>query len=371
MTLYFEISPLQEANFTGVSVVTERLADHFLRLLGDDVRFFLRNKVVPRDIVEELIDIKTGAHLREFVAGLDTPLAPEDPVAFSYGLFPNQKTQTDVFSYEAQIVHDFSTVLTPQFHQQATIDLHAPAYRREIWSNDMTFCVSRATLEDAALYFDAARHTKLQVLVEGCDWNPDFETLAVDYRYQGAKKYIIVLATLEPRKNIDVLLKLIAAQPSLLGVYDFLFLGRAGWGEGVKQKLGRFGLEDRLGDGIYFPGFVSDFAKYVLLKNAHLVVYPSVFEGFGLPVLEALTLGKHVLTSISSSIPEVGGDACVYFDPNFPEQFEGAFYDAVHLANSQPVNEAGLVQAGKFSWEACAGAIVEDYRRAAREAEHA
>ncbi|MEO1329585.1 MAG: glycosyltransferase family 1 protein [Pseudomonadota bacterium] len=365
MTLYLEISPLQEAQFTGVSVVTERLADHLLRRLGDDLRFFLRNRVVPRPAVEALIEQKSGGHLRETVAALDAPCAPLDPTRFSYALFPHHKTAPGAFTHEAQIIHDFSTVLTPQFQRPETIARQAPAFRSEIWSNHTTFCVSRATLDDAALYFDAERRTRLKVLSLGCDWDPAFVEASEAHRYGGAKPYVLVLATLEPRKNIDVLLRAIAADPDLLERYDFLFLGRAGWGEGVSEKLGRFDLAHRYEAGLYFPGFVSEFAKYVLLKNAHLVVYPSIFEGFGLPVLEALSLGKHVLTSISSSLTEVGGEACEYFDPNFPDQFPAALRSALGRAEAEPFNEAALIQASLFSWERAAGAILEDYEEAA------
>lgn len=362
MTLYFEISPLQEADFTGVSVVTERLADRLMRRLGDDLVFFLRNRVVPREFVEEIVETKRGDHLRRIMANVTTDTAPRGAHGFSYGLYPNMKTQIGVFTVEAQIIHDLSTVLTPQFHAPRTVEEHARAFRREIWSNDVTFCVSEATAGDCAAYFDARAHTELKVIVEGCDWRPEYEALAAARPYAGERKLILILGTLEPRKNVEAVFRLIAAQPGLLKQCDFVFVGRSGWGEEVRETLGRFGLDRQAGESIHFPGFVTDFAKYALLRSAHLVVYPSIFEGFGLPVLEALSLGKHVLTSMSSSITEVGGEACVYFDPNVPEEFEARFLDALYLADFDPVNQAGLEQARRFSWDAAADVILMDYR---------
>ena len=360
-----EISPLQERQYTGVSVAAARIAEALMEALGPRMRFFLRDLVIPVDIVREMIAENSGGHLRRLAASLPPERAPERADAFSYGLFPNQKTQWGAFSVEAQIVHDLSTVLTPQFHRPETIQLHAPAYRREICSNDVTFCVSQATADDCAFYFNAEAHTELKVIVEGCVWREDFEALAAKLFHPLPKPYVLVLATLEPRKNIDALLETLSRRPELFDVYDFLFLGRAGWGEGLKDKLARFQLLERVGKGVLFPGFVTEFAKYALLRDARLVVYPSIFEGFGLPVLEALSLGKHVLTSLSSSIPEVGGDACVYFDPNFPEQFEQRLQLALNAAAEAPVNHDGLWRAELFSWRAGADVIAEDYERRA------
>ncbi|MBX2855305.1 MAG: glycosyltransferase [Rhodobacteraceae bacterium] len=365
MTLYMEISPLQERQYTGVSVAAARIAEALLDRLGPRVRFFLRDLAVPVDIVREMIAENSGSHLRRLAASLPLDRAPERCDAFSYGLFPNQKTQWGAFSVEAQIVHDLSTILTPQFHRPETIQLHAPAYRREICSNDVTFCVSQATADDCAFYFQAEAHTELKVIVEGCVWREDFKALAAELFHEPQKPYVLVLATLEPRKNIDALLETLSQRPDLFDDYDFLFLGRAGWGEGLEDKLSRFELLDQIGQGLLFPGFVTEFAKYALLRDARLVVYPSIFEGFGLPVLEALSLGKHVLTSLSSSIPEVGGDVCVYFDPNFPEQFEQRLELALRAAAASPVNADGLWRAELFSWKAGAEIIAADYERRA------
>lgn len=364
MSLYLEISPLQEAEFTGVSVVAERIAAALLEALGDELSFFLGDALIPRAVVEDVLALRSGADLQRFLTGVETPRLPPPPDQFSYGLFPNVKTLSGVFSVEAQIVHDLSTLLTPEFHRPATVAAHAPSFHREVWSNDTTFCVSQATADDCALYLGAERRTRLLVMSEGADWDPRFEEMAarLDQTSPAAKPFVLVLATLEPRKNIDALLALIAARPALLETYDFVFVGRAGWGQDVRDKLARHGLENA--SGVHFPGFVTEFAKYALLRAARLVVYPSWFEGFGLPVLEALSLGRHVVASMSSSLTEVGGEACEYFDPNFPESFAPAFERGLAAAAAMPINEAGLAQAARFSWAKGAAVILADYQGA-------
>ena len=78
-------------------------------------------------------------------------------------------------------------------------------------------------------------------------------------------------------------------------------------------------------DRLLFSGFVSEFTKYRLIKGSEFLIFPSVYEGFGIPALEAMALGKPVLSSWSSSLPEVVGDAGVYFDPLSVTDFAAAF----------------------------------------------
>ena len=105
--------------------------------------------------------------------------------------------------------------------------------------------------------------------------------------------------------------------------------------------------------GSCFPGYVEEFTKYVMLAKAALVVYPSLFEGFGLPVVEALSLGKAVVTTSSSSIPEVGGDAVYYFDPFEPASFGAVMAKALYdlKIKQDQIADCALKRAALFSWE--------------------
>src|SRR5207248_2362056 len=85
--------------------------------------------------------------------------------------------------------------------------------------------------------------------------------------------------------------------------YKFVFLGKHGWGDAVQAKLAQYDLTEEFeSERILFPGFVGEFTKFAMLSRAVLVVYPSWFEGFGLPVVEALSLGKAVVTTVSSTM---------------------------------------------------------------------
>jgi glycosyltransferase involved in cell wall biosynthesis len=110
-----------------------------------------------------------------------------------------------------------------------------------------------------------------------------------------------------------------------------------------------------------FTGFVGDYAKYLLLAGAQASLYPSLFEGFGLPVLESLSAGTPCVASFSSSIPEVGGQICLYFDPLSARDMRRAL--SAMLARRQSEGEklraACRAHAARFSWEASLAPILE------------
>ena len=104
---------------------------------------------------------------------------------------------------------------------------------------------------------------------------------------------------------------------------------------------------------------MSEFTKYRLIKGAEFLIFPSVYEGFGIPALEAMSLGKPVLSPFSSSLPEVAGEAGVYFDPLSVSEFAAAFAeisDARKLAELAPLAVAG---AAAFNWQRMAGPVGE------------
>jgi glycosyltransferase involved in cell wall biosynthesis len=164
------------------------------------------------------------------------------------------------------------------------------------------------------------------------------------------KEYILFVGTLQPRKNIE---RLVEAFSLLKGqetnILQLLIVGKRGWQyEEILRSPKKYGVEDK----VKFLDFVEDNDLSLLYKNAVCFVLPSLYEGFGLPVLEAMKNGCPVLTSNVSSLPEAGGDAALYFDPNSAEdiarQIEKVIKDESLRAS---MVEKGKAQARKFSWE--------------------
>jgi glycosyltransferase involved in cell wall biosynthesis len=165
---------------------------------------------------------------------------------------------------------------------------------------------------------------------------------------------------IEPRKNLTVLLE---AYQHLLDQGSELRLviaGKKGWlYRGFFERLHELGLEDQ----VVFPGFVPEPDLPALYSAAELFVFPSLYEGFGLPVLEAMACGTPVVCSNTSSLPEIVGDAAICLHP----QDRGAWVAALTevLENQQlraELKAKGLARAARFSWQEAARETMAVYR---------
>jgi alpha-1,3-rhamnosyl/mannosyltransferase len=176
-----------------------------------------------------------------------------------------------------------------------------------------------------------------------------------------AGAFVLAAGTLEPRKNLLRLIRAHGALPLELGrAQPLLVVGPRGWEE---QEI----LRDAAGsDGVRLAGFVPDDDLAALYAGCSVFCYPSLYEGFGLPVLEAMAAGAAVVTSRVSSLPEVGGDAVAYADP----EDERSIADALERLLRSPGERARLAalareRAGEFSWERTARGVLEQLDGAA------
>lgn len=168
-------------------------------------------------------------------------------------------------------------------------------------------------------------------------------------KYNLAKPYIFAVGTREPRKNQNRLAE--ALKIANLKDYDLVIAGKPGWGnENLKFEI----------KNLKILGYVPQEDMAPLYAGAALFVYPSIYEGFGMPVLEAMTVGCPVATSNTSSMPEVGGDAAVYFNPLEVDDMVAKINLA--LNTSAKLKKLVLNQAKKFSWEKTARETVDVYK---------
>ncbi len=176
------------------------------------------------------------------------------------------------------------------------------------------------------------------------------DTLA---RYRLAQRpYLLYTGTIQPRKNllraIDALALTLAAGYDL----DLAIAGKRGWlSAPIERRAGERGIAQR----VHFLGYVPDADLPALMAGAFAFLFPSLYEGFGMPVLEAMACGAPVITSDSSSLPEVAGDAALLVDPLDP----AAIAAAIQRLSDDPALRAdlqrrGLARARQFTWDACA-----------------
>ncbi len=303
--------------------------------------------------------------LLAYLAGLnmDRWLPSGDLFHATDHLLPPLGASASVFT-----IHDLIFRFYPEYHLPLNrwyLSLMLPRFMRRA---DAIIAVSENTRRDVTRLMQIPAD-KITVIYEGV--NPSFrpvrdaaELVRVRERYRLPGRYVLYLGTIEPRKNLVTLLE---AYRALLArekdMPDLVIAGRKGWlYQPVFDRVRELGLAPR----VRFTDWIASDDAPALLSAADVFVFPSLYEGFGLPPLEAMACGTPVICSNASSLPEVVGEAGVLFDPQDPGALAGAL--ARVLADESlraELRERGLAQAARFSWERAARETLAVYRQAA------
>lgn len=175
-------------------------------------------------------------------------------------------------------------------------------------------------------------------------------------RYGLRSPYILTVGTVEPRKNLPGLLRAFALlRRKVASPLTLVIAGRRGW----ERELH---VPQEVGPHVRFLGAVPDSDLPALYSGATLFASCSLYEGFGLPVVEALACGTIAVVSDLPVLREVGGDACLYADPKDPESFAERMAEGLELAGSASARARALEQAGRFTWEKSAARLLDIYR---------
>ncbi len=270
---------------------------------------------MPQKAAREALQLSSGTYLAR---GLATGRLQTAPLTWpdqsvSIGLSASVKRFHRVFDVECSWIHDISTLLQPEYHTPENVAWHAERIMKDLSSNDITVCISQATLDDVVAYL-GIDPAQLVLAYNGVEWPWWYAVREKNEPALIEEPYLLVLGTREPRKNLALVFEMLAAFPDVLANHRVILAGGEGWladNTAVPSTLTSAMAAGR----ISATGFVSDYNKYRLLRGADATLFPSVFEGFGLPVLESLSVGTPCVASFSSSIPEVGRALCHYFDP--------------------------------------------------------
>ncbi len=180
--------------------------------------------------------------------------------------------------------------------------------------------------------------------------------------YDVAQPYILYVGALESRKNLPRLLEAYALLRAWSERWRLVIVGARKWKSSpILDTVQRLGLEPH----VTFTGYVADEDLPALYTGADLFAFPSLYEGFGLPVLEAMACGTPVVTSNTSSLPEVVGDAALLVDPYDVEAMASAMRQVLEdPALAQALRQRGLARAATFSWERTARETIAVYEQA-------
>ncbi|HEX7976006.1 MAG TPA: glycosyltransferase family 1 protein [Anaerolineales bacterium] len=263
-------------------------------------------------------------------------------------------------------LNDLTYRLVPQAHQGWNRRFLSLMMGRFLQAADVVIAISESTRQDAARLYniDPAR---IEVVYDGV--SPRFHPAAQEDREAVRQKYglpghfILYVGMIEPRKNLVTLLRAYRKLRDEKLEQRLVIAGKRGWlAEGFFRALAGLDLEN----DVLLPGFIAEQDLPALYSAADVFAYPSLYEGFGLPVLEAMACGAPVVCSNSSSLPELAGEAALMVDPADAAGLAQALAQAAtDRALRLRMKARGLEQARPFTWERTARLTVEAYRRAA------
>lgn len=251
-------------------------------------------------------------------------------------------------------IYDMTCRLMPELHTAANIQADESLAKNVLARADRLIAISENSRQDAArlLGLDAGR---IEVIYPG-----------VPEVYFGAqarpseKPYVLYLGTIEPRKNVDTLLD--AWQSfRLRHDFDLIVAGASGWAG--EKTLARLTAKP---NGVRYLGYVPEDELPGLTAGATAFVYPSLYEGFGLPVAQAMAAGVPVITSNTSCLPEVAGGGALLVDPRSAAEIQGAMEKVLESPSlQQELRTAGVARArSEYRWKVCGRKSVEFFHRA-------
>ncbi len=342
----------------GVSMYTLKLLEYFQRISSAENKFIVFLKDPPRD---EL---------------------PFQTAYFKYHVVPGKFGWSQLFLPISLVLKHFTknrinvffspAHYSPRFHFCPTVvtihDLSYFHYPQEFLKKDLyklkawtqysierakhIIAVSQTTKKDLVRFYPFTQQ-KTTVVYNGMEREKSENvTPSTNFKFLDRNSYILYVGTLQPRKNIVNLIRAFRIFHNTNPLYKLVIAGKRGW---LFDLIFKEAQDLYVNEHIVFPGYVSDEELSTLYRNAFCFVLPSLYEGFGIPVLEAMSYGAPVIASFNSSLPEVGADACLYIDPHSPSDIA----EKLEVLKKNSSLRKELIKKGKlrvqsFSWTKCA-----------------
>lgn len=277
-------------------------------------------------------------------------------------------------------MYDLTPVILSLYHRPETKDLQKRKLRFAQDYCHGIVCISKSTKKDLLNYSVQFKKKKIMIGYPGLD--PVFRSSIDDLYDKNSfrelnlildeydtsikkKRYVLFYGTFEPRKNLVYLVEAFSdlqKKGEIPQDFKLVLIGGEGWGK-VKKSIDdyvqeNFPIEKK--NNIIVMDYLNDEYVIKFIKNAYALIYPSLYEGFGLPVLEGMALGTPVISSNSSSLPEVGGSSVLYVDPlNFSDLKDKIRYLINHPRFADNLAKEGFTQSKKFYWGKTAKKFLE------------
>ncbi|QII11037.1 putative mannosyltransferase B [Candidatus Kuenenia stuttgartiensis] len=250
-------------------------------------------------------------------------------------------------------IHDLAFLLFPEVMKFNPFNYWSVFVKRSAVKADHIISVSESTKKDIVRLYNISDH-KITVTHEAC--NNSFKRIEdesalkrISQKYELPERFILYVGTIEPRKNLNVVLEAMDILKKNNLNIKLVIVGKKGWlYAGFFDTLQSLGL----GNNVIFTGYVPAEDLPGIYNLAEIFVYPSKYEGFGLPLLEAMSCGVPVIASNISSIPEVLGDAGTLVRPDDPKEFAHKIYELLTDKEIRvKMSSKGFERTKSFSWE--------------------
>jgi len=306
--------------------------------------------------VSNLLNLIPGSPLINYKKRLGMP---DIMHGTNYSVFPCQDT------VNLMNLYDLSFVRYPKYTTLA-IQQYTGRVKQSLQWTDAIITISESSKRDIVEYLQVPPD-RIYVTPLASRYHVDYltdeiiEKIDKDMDYDFLQPYLLFVSTIEPRKNVTAIVSAFNFLKSKYKIpHNLILIGQKGW------KYKPIFREIELSpwkENIYHLDYLSDELVALFYSRADVFVYPSHYEGFGLPVLEAMTLGAPVVSSNTSSIPEVAGDAAILIDPNdFMQLAEAVLKVISDRQFRQDLINKGKVRANLFSWENTARETLKVYR---------
>ncbi|MDF1498225.1 MAG: glycosyltransferase family 1 protein [Patescibacteria group bacterium] len=310
----------------------------------------LREYKIPNRMLDISFQFLNYPKIDKMLKGIDIFFSPH---IFSSAISKNCKTVTTF--------HDLSFERYPEFYSIGKNYWHFSMNpKKQAQKADKIIAVSNSTKNDLIEIYKA-KPEKIKVIYSGVadkskNINDQSQILRIKKKYNLPKEYILYLGTLEPRKNIISLIQAFENLKDNNGTkienLKLVIAGSKGW---LYKDIFKVVEISKYKKDIIFTGFIDNNDKSFIYSLAKLFVYPSFYEGFGFPPLEAMSVGTPVITSNFSSLPEATGDAAIVINPYNIDELKTAI--ELVLIDEKLKNimiKRGFEQINKFSWQTCA-----------------
>ncbi len=384
MKINFDAEPICAAEPTGIGMVEIELCKRIIRKYPENKYLFtcfsLRNTADKKDRIKDRTDEKVRVKAFPLLSsGLYKMIGSVIPLPYRM-FFGGESEITHFFNFIIPLgvkgkkictIHDLAFKRYPETVNLKTRKFLEYRIKKTIKRADKIVVVSKFTADELMELYEVPSE-KIKVIYNGVDFNLYNENLSkaeidavLEKRELTDGKYFFYLGTIEPRKNIYRMVGAYAKCVSRLKaegkeVPRLVLGGKLGWYyDEILERIKSESIEDN----IRLLGYVDENEKPALYSGALAFLFPSLYEGFGLPIAEAMACGTPVLTSNSTSLVEIAGNSAVLCDPlSEDEMAEGMYRLATDPTLRETLSKAGVSRAKEFDWDASAESLYELYK---------